>query len=170
MPKYTYRLKPALAIAFGVAYQPGEWVFFLRARAEAAAVELQLKQAQAEQLQHDLLAVAESFSGERFPLNHVQPVSPDDPALRLPTDLEAPVANLQVGRHPCRRLMFIQAEGQVDGMPYEVEIWATPEQMLAAAGQIDDACIRADSHCPICGEPLGETPHVCPAGSVTGDA
>ncbi|NPV07615.1 MAG: DUF3090 family protein [Anaerolineae bacterium] len=168
MPRYVYRLQPALALAFSVAYHPGEWSLFLRARSEAASVELKLEQPQAELLRRDLLAVAESFGGDRFPLSHARPLPPDDHILRFPTDLEAPVRHLKAGRHPHRRLMFVQAEGQIEGMPYEVEIWSTPEQMLALAEQIGSACAQAQSRCPVCGQPMGEGPHVCPAEGAEG--
>ena len=107
MPRYI-PAQPALAVAFGITYHPGEWLVSLRARSEAASVELRLQDAQAEQLRRDLLAVAESFSGSRFALGRAKPLAPDDPILRLPTDLEATVVHLEAGRDPCRRLMYIR--------------------------------------------------------------
>lgn len=168
MPRYVYRLQPALALAFSVAYHPGEWSFSLRARSEAASVELRLERPQAEQLRRDLLAVADTFGSDRFPLSHARPLPPDDHILRFPTDLEAPVRHLEAGRHPQRRLMFVKAEGWTEGMPYQVEIWSTPEQMVALAEQIAGACAQAQSRCPVCGQPMGEGPHVCRAEGAGG--
>ncbi len=166
MPLYLYRLEPALAVAFAADYRSGEWILELHARSEAMSVGLILQPYHAEALSHDLLRAADAFAGGPFPLGHLDPVSITNPLLLTPLDLEAIPTGCEVLRHPHRRLLGIRAQGQVEGAPFRVEVWGTPEQLLALAQQIHTTLEQVRARCPICGGRRDDEDHRCPAGSV----
>ena len=165
MPRYVYRLQPALAVAFGAEYGPGEWILRLRACSEAFSVALHLTRQQALSLGKAMLDAGRSFADNRFPPGTVAPCRPDSPLLSQPLDLESGAEHLRVLRHRQKRLLAIEASGHVDSAPFMAEIWATPEQLIALAGQIEDTCAQTGHHCPVCGSRIEGDQHQCrPAG------
>jgi hypothetical protein len=159
MPLYVYRLQPALAVAFAARYLPGEWVLSLRARSEAMSAEMRLTPEQAESLWRALAGAREWFAGGRFPLCRATPCPPDHPLLRLPYDLEAEAQETSVVRREGRRALGIEVRGRVDGFPFLVEIWGTPEQLLALGEQMESVCRQVGSLCPVCGRAIAEGSH-----------
>jgi len=160
VPRYVYRLDNAIALALVVAYRPGEWVYSLRARSEAAAVDLGLSEAQALHLAEAAGRTAATFAAGHFPLAHLRPMSPEDPLLRGPYDLEARAERLDVAPEPGRRRVSVEVGGKVEGVPYRVSIGAIPEQIQALAEQISAAHEHTVAVCPVCGRPglrVGET-------------
>ena len=170
MPLYLYRLQPALAVAFAATYRPGEWTFALRARSVSTAVELGLTGSQAEALRCALVSAAARYEGGRFPLGKVRPRPADDPLLRTSHDLEAKAEQVSVICDPRRRMMTIRASGRAEAVPFQVDISAIPEQMLALAEQIETVRLEAGTICPICGRALKEPGAVCTHGVASAGA
>ena len=131
MPRYVYHLQPVLVLAFGAAYQPSEMILSLRARSEAISVTLRLQMEQAVELREALLDAVSAFDGGRFPVQCIAPCPMDSPLLLVPFDLEGAAEDVQVVQRAHKRLLGIRAQGRIDGAPFLVEIWRTPEQLLA---------------------------------------
>jgi len=165
MPLHVYRLMPALAVALGARYLPGEWLLHLRARSEAHSLELRLTVEQALALRQEIASAGRAFSGGRFPLARVAPCPAEHPLLAAPFDLEAEAGDLRLIRPAARRLLGIEARGTVDGSPYLAEVVGTPEQLLALAEQIEAVCRAVSSVCPVCGRPVAEGDHVACQGA-----
>lgn len=161
MPRFVYRLDSAIALALAAEYRPGEWIYSLRARSEAVAVELDLTKAQTRQLASAAAEAAVSFCCGRFPLSKVRPPLPEDPVLRGPYDLEARVGGVKVAREPRRRRITLEARGESDGVPYVVTIGAIPEQIQALAEQIEATLRRTTAVCPVCGRPHSDREPAC---------
>jgi hypothetical protein len=141
VPLYLYRLRPALATAFGATLIADERVLSLRARSQAAAVSLSFEQPQALDLARGLLAVVDALAvAVVWRVGPVQPVLLDSPLLAVPLDLDARVGGVQVRRQPTGRYFCFELRGTTDGAPFLAEVWATPEQIAALAHQINRVC------------------------------
>lgn len=160
MPLFLYRVHPALAVAFGAVYRPGEWLYSLRARSQATAVDLRLSAGQVESLRR-ALDEAVRTTGGRFPADCIAACPYESALLHVPFDLEAGPSQWAVRRAEGRRLLGVEARGYTDGFPFLAEIWGTVEQWQALARQIEAAQQVVASRCPQCGADLGPAEHVC---------
>jgi hypothetical protein len=135
MPLHLYRLEPAIAIAFCCQLLAGEWVAYLKARSAAAGVVLHLSLTQAEALASEL---REALHTAKKPLVSVAPCPPSHPLLCQPPELEATPTSLAVHTPVSGRFLAIRAQGSLGQEPFLVEVWGTPEQLLALAMQIEE--------------------------------
>ena len=161
MPLYVYRVRPALAIAFRAIHRPGQWQLGLRACSEATSVDLRLDLTRALLLRDSLLTAVDAYAANPFPVSKIAPCPVNSPLLLRPCDLEAPLDAVRVLHHPQKRLLAIEARGQIGKAPFLTEIWGTPEQLLALAEQIGSVCQQVSSLCPICGHLAEEGSHQC---------
>lgn len=165
MPLHVYKMQPALAVAFGATYRPGEWLLYLRGRSQAMSVSLEMDLEQAHDLKDCLFAAVQSFSTDHFAPSVISSSPFTGPLLSAPFDLEAKASQLRVLRHPHKRLLAIEIKGTIEKSPYLVEIWATPEQLAALAYQIGEATMQVQSRCPACGAVIeGDRCLSCGAG------
>jgi len=140
MPRHFYRVRPALAMAFGVLVdRAGERAFCLRARSLATSVQLRLKPHLLSSVRDELLMAAQAYKTEPFSIEPMAPCPMTSPVLLGPFDLDSTVERTRVLPLRDAPSMALIAEGDLDAAPFQVEVWATPEQWLALLAQMKRA-------------------------------
>lgn len=169
-------LDPVDRITAGAIGEPGQRVFYLQGRQGPRLVTLLVEKQQVELLAASLveiLARAGKATGE----------GPGEEAM----DLEEPVSpewragRLSIGYDEERDLVVVEAEEFVPedeeeeeqevagGDAGRVRFWATREQALALARHGAAVCAAGRPRCELCGNPMDDEGHVCPALNGHGD-
>lgn len=89
-------------------------------------------------------------------------LKPDEPAFRV--DGNSIVMRYDQQRNMIEVTFAEQVETEL-GMPATVSIWVTPRQLAAFGIQGMKIVAQGRPICPLCGHPIDETGHVCPASN-----
>jgi uncharacterized repeat protein (TIGR03847 family) len=167
-------LDPVTRLTADAVGVPGERTFYLQAASGAEQVTLLVEKEQvrrlAESLQSWLPELAadrpedpeEARDAERGELDLLEPIEPD-----------FRVGQLSLTYDPERdRVVVVATEvaasdeedpDPVEPDPREVRLWATRPQLRVLARHGSQVVQRGRPLCPLCGNPLDPTGHICPA-------
>ena len=166
----TRELDPVTRLTADAIGEPGQRVFYLQAASGAEQVTLLLEKEQVRVLAERVLAWLPELAAER----------PEDPEERVqaetqPLDLMEPlmpefrVGELSLAYDPERDRVAVTASelvvpepGQPPPEPRQVRLWVTRPQLRVLARHGAAVVARGRPPCPLCGNPLDPSGHVCP--------
>jgi uncharacterized repeat protein (TIGR03847 family) len=152
---------------------PGQRTFYLQAASALEQVTLVVEKEQVRALAERLTSVLTELAAERpEDPDEVQAAEAGDLSLAEPLEPEFRVGQLSLDYDPTRdRFVMIatelpaEAEEELDELhdPREVRLWVTRPQLRVLARHGAEVVGRGRPPCPLCGNPLDPSGHVCPA-------
>ena len=166
-------LDPVTRLTADAIGEPGQRTFYLQAASGADQVTLLVEKEQVRRLAESLESWLPELAADR----------PEDPeearvaeagelALSEPLEPDFRVGQLQLSYDPERDRVTVVATELVTGEenaeelapePHEVRLFVTRPQLRVLARHGSQVVARGRPLCPLCGNPLDPTGHVCPA-------
>jgi uncharacterized repeat protein (TIGR03847 family) len=172
-------LDPVTRLTADAVGEPGQRTFLIQAASEAEQVTLLVEKEQVRLLAERLIAWLPELAAER-PENpeEVRAAEAGDLSLAEPTEPDFRVGQLAITYDPDRdRIVVIatellpdlgddeqeEAEALLEREPREVRLWVTRPQLRVLARHGTQVVERGRPPCPLCGNPLDPSGHICPA-------
>jgi uncharacterized repeat protein (TIGR03847 family) len=165
-------LDPITRLTTDAVGEPGQRTFYLQAASGLDQVTLVVEKEQVRALAERLEAVLPQLADERpEDPEEVQAAEATDLALAEPLDPDFRVGRLSLDYDAGRdRFVMVATELLVDeeepeelGDPQEVRLWVTRPQLRVLARHGAEVVARGRPPCPLCGNPLDPSGHICPA-------
>jgi uncharacterized repeat protein (TIGR03847 family) len=165
-------LDPITRLTTDAVGEPGQRPFYRQAASGLDQVTLVVEKEQVRALAERLAAVLSQLADERpEDPEEVQAAEATDLALAEPLDPDFRVGQLSLDYDPVRdRFVMIATELLTDDEdpseprdPQEVRLWVTRPQLRVLARHGAEVVARGRPPCPLCGNPLDPSGHICPA-------
>jgi uncharacterized repeat protein (TIGR03847 family) len=165
-------LDPITRLTTDAVGEPGQRTFYLQAASGVDQVTLVIEKEQVRALAERLEAVLPQLADERpEDPEEVQAAEATDLALAEPLDPDFRVGRLSldydVGRDRfvmvATELLADEEEPEEFRDPQEVRLWVTRPQLRVLARHGAEVVARGRPPCPLCGNPLDPSCHICPA-------
>jgi uncharacterized repeat protein (TIGR03847 family) len=167
-------LDPITRLTTDAVGSPGQRIFYLQAASGLEQVTLVVEKEQVRALAERLTSVLTELAAERpEDPDEVQAAEAGDLALEEPLEPDFRVGQLSLDYDPSRdRFVMIATELPAEAGeeepdelqdPREVRLWVTRPQLRVLARHGAEVVGRGRPPCPLCGNPLDPTGHVCPA-------
>ena len=166
-------LDPITRLTTDAVGSPGQRTFYLQAASGVDQVTLVVEKEQVRALAERLTSVLSELAAERpEDPDEVQAAEAGDLSLAEPIEPDFRVGQLSLDYDPGRdRFVMIATELLADADeepddlqdPREVRLWVTRPQLRVLARHGAEVVGRGRPPCPLCGNPLDPTGHVCPA-------
>jgi uncharacterized repeat protein (TIGR03847 family) len=163
-------LDPITRLTTDAIGEPGRRTFYLQAASGGDQVTLVVEKEQVRALTERLASVLSQLAEERpEDPEEVQAAEATDLALAEPIDPDFRVGQLALDYDPVRDRFVMVATELLDEDPdelpdpQEVRLWVTRPQLRVLARHGAEVVARGRPPCPLCGNPLDPTGHICPA-------
>jgi uncharacterized repeat protein (TIGR03847 family) len=166
-------LDPITRLTTDAVGSPGQRTFYLQAASGVEQVTLVVEKEQVRALAERLTSVLTELAAERpEDPDEVQAAEAGDLSLAEPIEPDFRVGQLSLDYDPGRdRFVMIatelltEADDEPEELhdPREVRLWVTRPQLRVLARHGAEVVGRGRPPCPLCGNPLDPTGHVCPA-------
>jgi uncharacterized repeat protein (TIGR03847 family) len=166
-------LDPITRLTTDAIGEPGQRTFYLQAASSVDQVTLVVEKEQVRALAERLATVLAQLADERpEDPEEAQVAEATDLALAEPLDPDFRVGQLSLDYDPGRdRFVMVATELLADDEeepeelrdPQEVRLWVTRPQLRVLARHGAEVVARGRPPCPLCGNPLDPTGHICPA-------
>lgn len=163
-------LDPVTRLTADAVGEPGRRTFFIQAASGSEQVTLLVEKEQVRLLAERLLGWLPELAAERpEDPEEVRAAEASDLSLAEPLEPDFRVGQLAITYDPGRdRIMMVATELQteeeeLEREPQEVRLWVTRPQLRVLARHGVQVVERGRPPCPLCGNPLDPSGHVCPA-------
>jgi uncharacterized repeat protein (TIGR03847 family) len=167
-------LDPITRLTTDAVGDPGRRTFYLQAASGVDQVTLVVEKEQVRALAERLEMVLPQLAEERpEDPEEVQAAEATDLSLAEPLDPDFRVGQLSLDYDPGRdRFVMVATELLAEGGderpdelqdPQEVRLWVTRPQLRVLARHGAEVVARGRPPCPLCGNPLDPSGHICPA-------
>jgi uncharacterized repeat protein (TIGR03847 family) len=166
-------LDPVTRLTADAVGQPGSRIFLLQAASGPQQITLLVEKDQVRVLAERVIAwLPELAASNPEDPGEVRAAEAGDLSLNEPVEPDFRVGQLSLTYDPGRdRVMLVATElvPEVDDLPEpaqearEVRLWVTRPQLRVMARHGAQVVERGRPPCPLCGNPLDPTGHVCPA-------
>jgi uncharacterized repeat protein (TIGR03847 family) len=164
-------LDPVTRLTADAVGEPGRRTFFIQAASGSDQVTLLVEKEQVRLLAERLLGWLPELAAERpEDPEEVRAAETSDLALAEPLEPDFRVGQLAITYDPGRdRILMVATElltgeeEELEREPREVRLWVTRPQLRVLARHGAQVVERGRPPCPLCGNPLDPSGHVCPA-------
>ena len=168
-------LDPVTRLTADAVGEPGQRTFYLQAASGSEQVTLLLEKEQVRRLADSLESWLPELASDRpEDPEEARAAEDGDLALAEPLEPDFRVGQLSLSYDPERdRVVVVATELLATGEdepppdpgpePQEVRLWVTRPQLRVLARHGSQVVLRGRPLCPLCGNPLDPTGHVCPA-------
>jgi uncharacterized repeat protein (TIGR03847 family) len=165
-------LDPVTRLTADAVGEPGHRTFYLQAASGAEQVTLLVEKEQVRRLAESLdswlpeLAAdhpedpEEARAAEGGDLGLAEPLEPDFRVGQLSLTYDPDLDRVVV---VATELLAAEEEPEPEPEPREVRLWVTRPQLRVLARHGSQVVLRGRPLCPLCGNPLDPTGHICPA-------
>jgi uncharacterized repeat protein (TIGR03847 family) len=166
-----HELDPVTRLTADAIGEPGARTFLLQAASGMQQVTLLVEKDQVRVLAERVIAWLPELAAERpEDPGEVREAEAGDLSLNEPTEPDFRVGQLALRYDPDRDRVVLVAtelvperEGEPVAEAREVRLWVTRAQLRVMARHGAEVVQRGRPPCPLCGNPLDPTGHICPA-------
>jgi probable phosphoglycerate mutase len=168
MPRVIYDIKPVLRITATAEGLPGQRTFYVQARDNERLFTLICEKQQVAALALGIQELLEGLDEKQPEATPAAPVAPGDLELEQPLEPVFRVGQMGLGYDQdsaCVVIVAYELPESEDADPETLaaaRFWATPAQARALAAHAATVVAAGRPICPLCGESMDASGHVCP--------